>query len=147
MTDRIEKLAEQRGVTRLYRTTDSTQRRMVPNSTTPNAVTSTPGGARMAQRVHARSLAAAVEQLVIAALPHVDNALTAPMVEVQLHTPGADGELIASFQLPKQIADEVTVAVRTATARVAALSVEHARTADTAPAPVRALSILPGGVA
>lgn len=121
-------------------------RRVRPAAATP--AQSTPVGQRMAQRSHSRTLAAAIEQLVIAALPHVDNALTAPMVEVQLHTPGADGELIASFQLPKQIADTITVAMRSVTSAVVADNAEHSRTADTGPAPAaRRLSVLPGGVA
>lgn len=111
-----------------------------------SAAPSTPAGALMAQRVHARALSAAVEQLLIASLPHVDDTLTAPMVEVQLHTPGADGELIAAFQLPKQIADTVTVAIRAAASGAFAEHTEHARTADTAPAAPRAgrLSVVRG---
>lgn len=103
----------------------------------------TQAAARKAQRVNARVLATAIEQMVAATLPHTPNSLTEPMVEVQIHTPGADGELIAAFQLPEPIADELTFVVRRVTAKAEALSVEHSRIADTAP--VRALRSIPGG--
>ncbi|MFH8813029.1 hypothetical protein ACH4GZ_38520 [Streptomyces hygroscopicus] len=102
--------------------------------------------ARKAQRVHARVLATAIEQFLIATLPHTPTALTEPMVEMQVHTPGPAGALVAAFQLPEPIINELAFAIRRATAKAEALTAEHSRTADIAPtAPVRALRSIPGG--
>lgn len=104
----------------------------------------TPVGLRMAQRVNSRALSDAIQQLVIAALPLIDNDATAPMAQLQIHTPF--GELIGSYDLPEQITDTLIVAAQSLARSMADDNAEHSRTADTAPARP-ALSVVPGGVA
>ncbi|MGY0065206.1 hypothetical protein ACWY4P_53800 (plasmid) [Streptomyces sp. LZ34] len=99
-------------------------------------------GLRMAQRVQSRALSDAIQALVVAALPLIDNDSTAPMAQLQIHTPF--GELIGSYDLPEQIADTLIVAAQSLARSMADDNAEHTRTADTAPARP-ALSVLTGG--
>lgn len=101
----------------------------------------TPAGLRMAQRVQSRALSDAIQALVVAALPLIDNDSTAPMAQLQIHTPF--GELIGSYDLPEQIADTLIVAAQSLARSMADDNADHSRTADTAP--VRALRSIPGG--
>ena len=100
-------------------------------------------GLRMAQRVQSRALSDALQKLAFAALPHIDNELTAPLAQLQVHTPF--GELVLSMDLPKQLVDALIKTVLATAELVAEAAPGHSRTADTAPAPARALKAIPGG--
>lgn len=87
-----------------------------------------------------RHLAESLEAFLRAGLPHIDDALTAPVAQLTLTVPG--GRDVLTAQLPEELADTLIQALRAVTAALPEPAPRHERTVDTAP---RGLRLVTGG--